>query len=151
MCTHSHSERCDTDTVALAFSGRSQSKELPALQKRFANISCKESGIFMSWSTTESKQYNLYPNTAWAAGRLFWGLQAWLRLNLLICVSFFCFVFSNTGSQRQEVACKRLDDNSVVQNNYCEPDSKPPENLRDCNTEPCPPEWVTFELIILAD
>ncbi|XP_013764504.1 A disintegrin and metalloproteinase with thrombospondin motifs 6 [Pundamilia nyererei] len=45
------------------------------------------------------------------------------------------------GSQKQELACKRLDDNSVVQNNYCDPDSKPPENQRDCNTEPCPPEW----------
>uniref|UniRef100_A0A669AWT0 ADAM metallopeptidase with thrombospondin type 1 motif 6 n=1 Tax=Oreochromis niloticus TaxID=8128 RepID=A0A669AWT0_ORENI len=45
------------------------------------------------------------------------------------------------GSQKQELVCKRLDDNSVVQNNYCDPDSKPPENQRDCNTEPCPPEW----------
>ncbi|KAG7476940.1 hypothetical protein MATL_G00088230 [Megalops atlanticus] len=45
------------------------------------------------------------------------------------------------GSQKQEVVCKRLDDNSVVQNNYCDPDSKPPENQRACNTEPCPPEW----------
>ncbi|EPY80061.1 a disintegrin and metalloprotease with thrombospondin type 1 motif 6 preproprotein isoform 2-like protein [Camelus ferus] len=43
--------------------------------------------------------------------------------------------------QRQEVVCKRLDDNSIVQNNYCDPDSKPPENQRTCNTEPCPPEW----------
>lgn len=46
------------------------------------------------------------------------------------------------GSQKQEVVCKRLDDNSVVQNNYCDPDGKPPENQRDCNTEPCPPEYV---------
>lgn len=46
-----------------------------------------------------------------------------------------------TGVQRQEVVCKRLDDNSIVQNNYCDPDSKPPENQRTCNTEPCPPEW----------
>ncbi|XP_029860997.1 A disintegrin and metalloproteinase with thrombospondin motifs 6-like isoform X2 [Aquila chrysaetos chrysaetos] len=45
------------------------------------------------------------------------------------------------GVQRQEVVCKRLDDNSIVQNNYCDPDSKPPENQRACNTEPCPPEW----------
>ncbi|XP_062340795.1 A disintegrin and metalloproteinase with thrombospondin motifs 6 [Osmerus eperlanus] len=45
------------------------------------------------------------------------------------------------GSQRQELVCKRLDDNSVVQNNYCDPDSKPPETQRDCNTEACPPEW----------
>uniref|UniRef100_A0A7N5ZTY3 ADAM metallopeptidase with thrombospondin type 1 motif, 6 n=1 Tax=Anabas testudineus TaxID=64144 RepID=A0A7N5ZTY3_ANATE len=45
------------------------------------------------------------------------------------------------GSQKQEVVCKRLDDNSVVQNSYCDTDSKPPENQRDCNTEPCPPEW----------
>ncbi|XP_032395180.1 A disintegrin and metalloproteinase with thrombospondin motifs 6 isoform X3 [Etheostoma spectabile] len=45
------------------------------------------------------------------------------------------------GSQKQEVVCKRLDDNSVVQNNYCDTDGKPPENQRDCNTEPCPPEW----------
>eukprot|EP00064_Thunnus_orientalis_P007518 superscaffoldBa00000841_g7540 len=45
------------------------------------------------------------------------------------------------GSQKQEVVCKRLDDNSVVQNSYCDPDGKPPENQRDCNTEPCPPEW----------
>ncbi|XP_067340253.1 A disintegrin and metalloproteinase with thrombospondin motifs 6 isoform X2 [Channa argus] len=45
------------------------------------------------------------------------------------------------GSQKQEVLCKRLDDNSVVQNSYCDPDSKPPENQRDCNTEPCLPEW----------
>ncbi|XP_058473616.1 A disintegrin and metalloproteinase with thrombospondin motifs 6 isoform X2 [Solea solea] len=45
------------------------------------------------------------------------------------------------GSQKQEVVCKRLDDNSVVQNSYCDPDSKPPEKQRDCNTEPCPPEW----------
>uniref|UniRef100_A0A3Q3LBZ3 ADAM metallopeptidase with thrombospondin type 1 motif, 6 n=1 Tax=Mastacembelus armatus TaxID=205130 RepID=A0A3Q3LBZ3_9TELE len=45
------------------------------------------------------------------------------------------------GTQKQEVVCKRLDDNSVVQNSYCDPDSKPPENQRDCNTEPCPPEW----------
>lgn len=51
-------------------------------------------------------------------------------------------VFSPAGSQKQELACKRLDDNSVVQNNYCDPDSKPPENQRDCNTEPCPPEYV---------
>ncbi|KAM6230790.1 A disintegrin and metalloproteinase with thrombospondin motifs 6 isoform 3-T7 [Porphyrio hochstetteri] len=45
------------------------------------------------------------------------------------------------GMQKQEVVCKRLDDNSIVQNNYCDPDSKPPENQRACNTEPCPPEW----------
>uniref|UniRef100_A0A8C6NQN4 ADAM metallopeptidase with thrombospondin type 1 motif 6 n=1 Tax=Nothobranchius furzeri TaxID=105023 RepID=A0A8C6NQN4_NOTFU len=45
------------------------------------------------------------------------------------------------GSQRQEMVCKRLDDNSVVQNSYCDQDGKPPENQRDCNTEPCPPEW----------
>ncbi|XP_010862076.1 A disintegrin and metalloproteinase with thrombospondin motifs 6 isoform X2 [Esox lucius] len=45
------------------------------------------------------------------------------------------------GSQKQEVVCKRLDDNSVVQNSYCDPDSKPPENQRSCNAEPCPPEW----------
>uniref|UniRef100_A0A3B5MH38 Uncharacterized protein n=1 Tax=Xiphophorus couchianus TaxID=32473 RepID=A0A3B5MH38_9TELE len=44
------------------------------------------------------------------------------------------------GSQKQEVVCKRLDDNSVVQNSYCEPDSKPPENRRDCNPEPS--GWV---------
>lgn len=43
--------------------------------------------------------------------------------------------------------CKRLDDNSVVQNNYCDPDGKPPENQRDCNTEPCPPEYVTPRLL----
>lgn len=42
------------------------------------------------------------------------------------------------------MVCKRLDDNSVVQNNYCDPDGKPPENQRDCNTEPCPPEYVMF-------
>ncbi|XP_075302781.1 A disintegrin and metalloproteinase with thrombospondin motifs 6-like isoform X3 [Opisthocomus hoazin] len=45
------------------------------------------------------------------------------------------------GVQKQEVVCKRLDDNSIVQNSYCDPDSKPPENQRACNTEPCPPEW----------
>uniref|UniRef100_A0A3B3CEV4 ADAM metallopeptidase with thrombospondin type 1 motif, 6 n=1 Tax=Oryzias melastigma TaxID=30732 RepID=A0A3B3CEV4_ORYME len=45
------------------------------------------------------------------------------------------------GTQKQEVLCKRFDDNSVVQNSYCDSDSKPPENQRDCNIEPCPPEW----------
>ncbi|KAE8636211.1 hypothetical protein XENTR_v10002887 [Xenopus tropicalis] len=45
------------------------------------------------------------------------------------------------GIQKQEVVCKRLDDNSVVQNNYCDLDSKPPETQRACNTELCPPEW----------
>ncbi|KAK7895515.1 hypothetical protein WMY93_020840 [Mugilogobius chulae] len=45
------------------------------------------------------------------------------------------------GSQKQEVVCKRLDDNSVVQNNYCDPDGRPPENQQACNTEPCTPEW----------
>ncbi|CAH2296250.1 A disintegrin and metallo ase with thrombospondin motifs 6 isoform X2 [Pelobates cultripes] len=45
------------------------------------------------------------------------------------------------GIQKQEVVCKRLDDNSVVQNNYCDLDSKPPENQRACNTELCPAEW----------
>ena len=49
------------------------------------------------------------------------------------------------GSQKQEVVCKRLDDNSVVQNSYCDPDGKPPENQRDCNTEPCPPEYVLID------
>ncbi|KAK3550489.1 hypothetical protein QTP86_030723 [Hemibagrus guttatus] len=43
--------------------------------------------------------------------------------------------------QKQEVVCRRMDDNSVVQNSYCDPDGKPPENQRPCNTEPCPPEW----------
>lgn len=52
----------------------------------------------------------------------------------------------HAGSQEQGVVCKRLDDNSVVQNSYCDPDSKPPENQRDCNTEPCPPEYVTINL-----
>ncbi|XP_075885679.1 A disintegrin and metalloproteinase with thrombospondin motifs 6 isoform X3 [Nelusetta ayraudi] len=52
-----------------------------------------------------------------------------------------CSATCSGGSQKQEVVCKRLDDNSVVQNNYCDPDGKPPENQRDCNTEPCPPEW----------
>ncbi|XP_061763783.1 A disintegrin and metalloproteinase with thrombospondin motifs 6 isoform X2 [Nerophis ophidion] len=45
------------------------------------------------------------------------------------------------GSQKQEVVCKRLDDNSLVQNSYCDPEGKLPENQRDCNAEPCPPEW----------
>ncbi|KAG5262200.1 hypothetical protein AALO_G00293320 [Alosa alosa] len=45
------------------------------------------------------------------------------------------------GVQKQEVVCKRLDDGSVVQNSYCDLDSKPPEKQRPCNTEPCPPEW----------
>ncbi|XP_054612641.1 A disintegrin and metalloproteinase with thrombospondin motifs 6 isoform X2 [Dunckerocampus dactyliophorus] len=45
------------------------------------------------------------------------------------------------GSQKQEVVCKRLDDNSLVQNSYCDLEGKPPEKQRDCNTEPCPPEW----------
>ncbi len=46
------------------------------------------------------------------------------------------------GLQKQELVCKRLDDGSVVQNSYCDPDGKPPGNQRPCNTEPCPPEWV---------
>ncbi|TRY68193.1 hypothetical protein DNTS_027843 [Danionella cerebrum] len=45
------------------------------------------------------------------------------------------------GLQKQEVVCKRLDDDSVVQNSYCDPDSKPTGDQRPCNTEPCPPEW----------
>ncbi|KAL2087623.1 hypothetical protein ACEWY4_016451 [Coilia grayii] len=45
------------------------------------------------------------------------------------------------GSQKQEVVCKRLDDGSVVQNSYCDMDSKAPDKQRPCNTEPCPPEW----------
>nr|XP_057920932.1 A disintegrin and metalloproteinase with thrombospondin motifs 6 isoform X2 [Doryrhamphus excisus] len=45
------------------------------------------------------------------------------------------------GSQKQEVVCKRLDDNSLVQNSYCDTEGKPPEKQRDCNAEPCPPEW----------
>ncbi|XP_072353034.1 A disintegrin and metalloproteinase with thrombospondin motifs 6 isoform X2 [Scyliorhinus torazame] len=45
------------------------------------------------------------------------------------------------GAQKQEVVCKRLDDNSIVQNSYCDLDSKPPETQRACNSEPCPPEW----------
>lgn len=48
----------------------------------------------------------------------------------------------SSGSQKQEVVCKRLDDNSVVQNSYCDPDGKPPDKQRDCNSEPCPPEYV---------
>ncbi|KAL7989002.1 hypothetical protein Chor_007921, partial [Crotalus horridus] len=46
------------------------------------------------------------------------------------------------GMQKQETVCKRLDDSSLVQNNYCDPDSKLPENQRACNTEPCPPEKI---------
>ncbi|XP_030197887.1 A disintegrin and metalloproteinase with thrombospondin motifs 6 isoform X2 [Gadus morhua] len=45
------------------------------------------------------------------------------------------------GSQKQEIVCKRLDDNSVVQNSYCDLEGRPSENQRACNTEPCPPEW----------
>ncbi|XP_032885767.1 A disintegrin and metalloproteinase with thrombospondin motifs 6 [Amblyraja radiata] len=45
------------------------------------------------------------------------------------------------GAQKQEVVCKRLDDNSIVQNSYCDPESKPPGTQRACNIEPCPPEW----------
>uniref|UniRef100_A0AAY4DII0 A disintegrin and metalloproteinase with thrombospondin motifs 6 n=1 Tax=Denticeps clupeoides TaxID=299321 RepID=A0AAY4DII0_9TELE len=45
------------------------------------------------------------------------------------------------GTQKQEVMCRRQDDNSVVQNTYCDADNKPAENHRPCNTEPCPPEW----------
>ncbi|NWR39368.1 ATS6 metalloproteinase, partial [Tachuris rubrigastra] len=52
-----------------------------------------------------------------------------------------CSATCTGGVQKQEVVCKRLDDSSIVQNNYCDPDSKPPENQRACNTEPCPPEW----------
>lgn len=44
--------------------------------------------------------------------------------------------------------CKRLDDNSVVQNNYCDPDTKPSETQRDCNTEPCPPECVILSILL---
>ncbi len=51
-------------------------------------------------------------------------------------------LLSFAGSQKQELVCKRLDDGSVVQNSYCDPDGKPPGNQRPCNTEPCPPEWV---------
>uniref|UniRef100_A0A4W4FE28 ADAM metallopeptidase with thrombospondin type 1 motif, 6 n=1 Tax=Electrophorus electricus TaxID=8005 RepID=A0A4W4FE28_ELEEL len=49
--------------------------------------------------------------------------------------------YLSAGTQKQELVCKRLDDNSVVQSSYCDPDSKPPENHRSCNMEPCPPEW----------
>ncbi|XP_016097807.1 A disintegrin and metalloproteinase with thrombospondin motifs 6-like [Sinocyclocheilus grahami] len=52
-----------------------------------------------------------------------------------------CSATCGGGSQKQEVVCKRLDDDSVVQNSYCDPDGKPPGNQRPCNTEPCPPEW----------
>ncbi|KAF5912035.1 hypothetical protein HPG69_003309 [Diceros bicornis minor] len=56
--------------------------------------------------------------------------------------------------QRQEVVCKRLDDNSIVQNNYCDPDSKPPENHRACNAEPCPPDLnairISFEISVVG-
>ncbi|NXV23071.1 ATS6 metalloproteinase, partial [Cepphus grylle] len=59
-----------------------------------------------------------------------------------LCVEWETSVHSQAGCvQKQEVVCKRLDDNSIVQNNYCDPDSKPPENQRACNIEPCPPEW----------
>ncbi|TUV30810.1 A disintegrin and metalloproteinase with thrombospondin motifs 6 [Bagarius yarrelli] len=45
------------------------------------------------------------------------------------------------GLQKQETVCRRMDDNSVVQNSYCDPEGRPPENQRPCNTESCPPEW----------
>ncbi|EPQ02558.1 A disintegrin and metalloproteinase with thrombospondin motifs 6 [Myotis brandtii] len=45
------------------------------------------------------------------------------------------------GFQKQEVVCKRVDDSSIVQDNYCDPDTKPPEKRRRCNIEPCSPEW----------
>ncbi|XP_006762550.1 PREDICTED: A disintegrin and metalloproteinase with thrombospondin motifs 6 [Myotis davidii] len=45
------------------------------------------------------------------------------------------------GFQKQEVVCKRVDDSSTVQDNYCDPDTKPPEKRRRCNIEPCSPEW----------
>ncbi|XP_038621742.1 A disintegrin and metalloproteinase with thrombospondin motifs 6 [Tachyglossus aculeatus] len=65
---------------------------------------------------------------------------AWSRLPWSEC-SATC----SGGVQRQEVLCKRLDDDSVVQNSYCDPDSKPPDNQRHCNAEPCPPEWFIGE------
>lgn len=117
----------------------------------------------MSGFTTDWKRYHLRSNTHSARRHAVPGLPCFCTGGLMCEISWALWSlidqlspsspssFSpslppslSAGSQKQEVVCKRLDDNSVVQNSYCDPDSKPPENQRDCNTEPCPPEYVQY-------
>lgn len=98
------------------------------------------SGFTTEWKWSHLHSYNTVHDTT--AGRLLCLRRRFNVPDQLSSVPHYWSVFSPAGSQKQELACKRLDDNSVVQNNYCDPDSKPPENQRDCNTEPCPPEYV---------
>lgn len=37
--------------------------------------------------------------------------------------------------------CKRADDGTVVQHNYCDINTMPSEQVRECNLEPCEPKW----------
>lgn len=60
------------------------------------------------------------------------------------CLSVCCFCLCSKGIQRRTVKCKRKDDGSIVADAVCKKGSAvKPEDEKPCNTQPCPPEYVT--------
>uniref|UniRef100_A0A3Q3LCA0 ADAM metallopeptidase with thrombospondin type 1 motif, 10 n=1 Tax=Mastacembelus armatus TaxID=205130 RepID=A0A3Q3LCA0_9TELE len=62
-----------------------------------------------------------------------WHYTSWSR----------CSALCAGGIQIQQVVCKKLADNSVISNHFCDKKHKPKEKRRSCNTEPCSPTWRT--------
>ncbi len=56
-------------------------------------------------------------------------------------VLFDSFLFVFTGVQERDVRCVETKDNTVVSDGACDVLSKPPTS-RQCNTQPCEPEYV---------
>ena len=57
---------------------------------------------------------------------------------------FADFCLCSKGIQRRTVKCKRKEDGSIVTDAVCKKGSAvKPEDEKPCNTQPCPPEYVT--------
>ena len=57
---------------------------------------------------------------------------------------FADFCLCSKGIQRRTVKCKRKDDGSIVADAVCKKgNAVKPEDEKPCNTQPCPPEYVT--------
>nr|XP_057944666.1 A disintegrin and metalloproteinase with thrombospondin motifs 17 [Doryrhamphus excisus] len=58
-----------------------------------------------------------------------------------------CTVHCGGGERRTVVSCMRMANKSmeVVNDSYCQPENRPPPQVRTCNSQPCQYRWVAGE------